>query len=325
MPNSVRDAILRGRDLMEADKDWGFDRSQFLNSSEADACMRMLWYSKNQPELAASQDWGFARRGNNVERYVVESFDKMNDVAVERVGDLQVSLQDDKRRLSATPDGVISFDGGPWEGLEIKSIDPRTNTGRLPKPAHITQLRIAMALLNQEAGYNLRSGWLLYVDASNHNRMFEFQIDADDRILDTYAKRAKKLFGLTKAETIDREGKRTGECKYCPFAETCGVTEARNPLPARRPAGFDKAAARYVELADMEEQIKAEKDSLKEDLRSGLRGAGKLIVGDIEVSLSTTKGRTSLDKKAVAAAGINLSPFEKTGAPVERLTVKRVT
>jgi hypothetical protein len=131
--HSVRDAILRGRDLLEENRDWGFDRSQYLNSSEADACMRMLWYSKNQPELAASQDWGFARRGNNVERYVVESFEKMNDVAVERVGDLQVSLQDDKRRLSATPDGVISF-AGRGRGWRSSRSTPAQTPAACPSP-----------------------------------------------------------------------------------------------------------------------------------------------------------------------------------------------
>jgi hypothetical protein len=49
-----------------------------------------------------------------------------------------------------------------------------------------------------------------------------------------------------------------------------------------------------------------------------------MIVGNIEVSMSLTKGRASLDRKAVAAAGIDLTPFEKVGAPVERLNVKRV-
>jgi len=59
-------------------------------------------------------------------------------------------------------------------------------------------------------------------------------------------------------------------------------------------------------------------------MKSVLQTAGHMIVGNIEVSMSLAKGRASLDRKAVAAAGIDLTPFEKIGAPVERLSVKRV-
>ena len=59
-------------------------------------------------------------------------------------------------------------------------------------------------------------------------------------------------------------------------------------------------------------------------MKQALQSVGPMIVGNIEVSMSLTKGRASLDRKAVAAAGIDLTPFEKVGAPVERLNVKRV-
>ena len=75
---------------------------------------------------------------------------------------------------------------------------------------------------------------------------------------------------------------------------------------------------------DIEDQLKEEKAGLKEDLLAGVGPAGKAIVNDIEVSVSMAKGRASLDRQAVAAAGIDLSRFEKTGAPTERLNVKRI-
>jgi hypothetical protein len=72
--------------------------------------------------------------------------------------------------------------------------------------------------------------------------------------------------------------------------------------------------------------LKAEQDSLKEDLKGelALRGTDKLIAGDIEVSIKQAKGRASLNRKAVAAAGIDLSPYETVGVPSERLTVQRI-
>ena len=89
---------------------------------------------------------------------------------------------------------------------------------------------------------------------------------------------------------------------------------------------MDGAATRYMEIKDTEDALKTEKANLAEIIKNELhsRSVNKGIVGDIEVSLSVSKGRASLDRKAVAAAGIDLSPFEKVGAPSERLTLKRV-
>jgi len=317
----IKDIILSSRDALEASKEWGFERGSYLNASEADTCLRQLWYAKCSDEKAASQDWGFARRGHSVEQYIVDSLRSADNVEVKYVGEDQISVQDKARRLSATPDGIIKIGEGPWQGLEIKSIDPRTNTGRLPRAGHLTQLRIAMALLTD---YDLKSGWLIYVDASNYNRIFEFEIKADHSILDAYARRADRLFSVQSAETLDREGKRTGGCKFCPYTVACGVEGASVRQPTARSNSFVHAASRYAEIMDLEAELKEEKAGLKEDLLSGVGPAGKAIVNDIEVSVSMAKGRASLDRKAVAAAGIDLSRFEKTGAPTERLNVKRI-
>jgi CRISPR/Cas system-associated exonuclease Cas4 (RecB family) len=317
----IKDLILNSRDAIEASKDWGFERNNYLNASEADTCLRQLWYAKCSNETPAVQDWGFARRGHSVEQYVVDTLQAAANVEVKYVGNDQISVQDKSRRLSATPDGIIKIGDGPWQGLEIKSIDPRTNTGRLPRSGHITQLRIAMALLTD---YELKSGWLIYVDASNYNRIFEFEIKADSSVLDSYANRADRLFSVQSAETLDREGKRTGGCKFCPYTVACGVEGASVRQPTARSNSFVHAATRYAEIMDIEDQLKEEKAGLKEDLLAGVGPAGKAIVNDIEVSVSMAKGRASLDRKAVAAAGIDLSRFEKTGAPTERLNVKRI-
>jgi len=112
----------------------------------------------------------------------------------------------------------------------------------------------------------------------------------------------------------------------CPFRETCGVhLEAGQPKRANRSSNFDVAALRYMELKDLEDAIKTEKAGLSEDIKRGLRqrGTNKAVVGGINVTLSVTKGRASLDRKAVKAAGIDLSPFETTGNPSERLLVDR--
>jgi hypothetical protein len=113
----------------------------------------------------------------------------------------------------------------------------------------------------------------------------------------------------------------------CSFKAACGVHDevAADRSRANRGSNMDAAAISYMGLKDQEDQIKVQKAALQEEIKNGLkqRSTNKVMVGNIEVSLSISKGRASLDKKAVAAAGINLSPFETIGQPSERLTVKR--
>jgi hypothetical protein len=46
------------------------------------------------------------------------------------------------------------------------------------------------------------------------------------------------------------------------------------------------------------------------------------VDGSWSVVWSTVRGRSSLDQKALEAAGLDLDPYRKEGAPSERLTVK---
>ena len=145
----IKEAVMAGRSAIENSEEWGFDRTQFLNASEADYCIRQLWYMKHMPEAAKPQEWGFARRGTHAEKYVVESLLALNSVEMRHAGEEQLSFQ--VGRLSATPDGTFRINDGPWRGIEVKSMDPRTNRSNLPKSAHVHQLQLAMALHNAEA------------------------------------------------------------------------------------------------------------------------------------------------------------------------------
>ena len=133
------------------------------------------------------------------------------------LGDEQVSLQDEDRKLSATPDGVIAYEDH-WEGFECKSIDPRTNKSKLPKPEHVTQFKIAMALLNNHMkpeGVAFSYGWLVYIDASNYDDILEFKVHMDEGILDKYARKADRVFRTKSASTLDREGRKNGRSVPC--------------------------------------------------------------------------------------------------------------
>ena len=114
----------------------------------------------------------------------------------------------------------------------------------------------------------------------------------------------------------------------CPFKSACGVSseDASSRKRANRGSNMDKAAVRYMDIKDSIDTLKVEQDGLKEDIKNELhaRKVNKGVVGNIEVSLAIAKGRASLDKKAVKAAGIDLSPFETVGPSSERLTLKRI-
>ena len=181
------------------------------------------------------------------------------------------------------------------------------------------------------AGMKFSRGLLVYMDASNYDDISQHIVEMDEGILDRMAKRAKKVLNTVDVAGLDREGKRNGgkECQsMCAFKSVCGVTaeDASSRKRANRGSNIDKAAVRYMDIKDQTDLLKVEQDGLKEDIKNELlaRKTQKGMVGNIEISLAVSKGRASLDRKRVKAAGIDLSPFETVGAPSERLTLKRV-
>jgi hypothetical protein len=330
LKTDIKALVILGSDILEEGKFDEAERRKYLNASEAASCIRKQWYSKNgakgEPHM-----WGYARRGSHGEKFLVESLIAAN-VPLTMAGRDQETWKDDKRKISATPDGIIQYDD-EWIVPEFKTIDPRTNRKNLPRPKDIVQLEIGMELIDanidRPEGVKLR-GLLIYMDSSNYFDILQIDVPRNRNILDRMAKRASKLLRTKDVSNLDREGKRDGgkECKtMCSFREVCGVTmeASADRKRANRTSNFDGSAIRYMELKDAETAIKAEKASLQEDIKNGLhqRSTNKIIVGDITVSLSVQKGRASLNRKAVAAAGIDLSPFEKIGAPSERLLVER--
>jgi CRISPR/Cas system-associated exonuclease Cas4 (RecB family) len=321
---NIKDATMMGRTIIEDGEGFNLDRTKFMTASEAGTCIRKQWYAKHgTPEQ--EQDWGFARRGKHGEVYMIESL-RMTNAPLMFSGFDQVSISEGN--ISATPDGFLAYED-EWIGIEIKTIDPRTNRNNLPKENHVTQLKIAMAIGDRYYDNpGIKKGLLIYMDASNFDDIIQFEIDADPSILEKLTPRANKILKSKSADALDREGKKNGDCKYCPFTDICGVAapEDTGRKKANRSSNLDGSAIRYMELKDNEEAIKTEKASLKEIISKELekRKTGTITVGDISVVLEAVKGRTSLDKKAVKKAGIDLSPFEKTGASSTRLTLKRV-
>lgn len=323
----IKDLILTGAQALDDNEGFGIDRAKYLNASTADSCIRKQWFERHLPPV--EQDWGFARRGKQGELYLVDCL-LASGAEMAYAGDDQVSLVSDEHMISATPDGYLWVDTG-WLGVEFKTIDPRTNRNYLPKPEHVTQLQIGMELahLQDDDFPKPTAGKLVYMDASNYNDIIEFDVQRDRDILDRLAPRAKKMLKAKSADRLDREGKRSGECKQyggCPFAEQCGV-EIEGPATVtrgNRGSNLDAAVQAYILAKADEDDAKARKASASEDIKTELqsRNARELIVGNHRVSMTSVAGRRSYDWKKMQAAGIDLSPFMTVGKASERLTVE---
>ena len=79
----------------------------------------------------------------------------------------------------------------------------------------------------------------------------------------------------------------------------------------------------YCALVAKKKELEAAIKAMDPEVRPLLEDKGNVLVdGKYTAELKVMGGRRSLDKKAVEAAGINLEPFYKVGAPFTTLTVK---
>jgi CRISPR/Cas system-associated exonuclease Cas4 (RecB family) len=323
-PEDLKNSILRGADVIDARKTWSVDRSKYLNASEALSCIRKQWFAKHEPSTAA-EDWGFARRGTHGEKYVVEML-RASGIELMFAGEDQESVADEDTRISATPDGVLFNASGAHIALEIKTIDPRTNRANLPRAGHVAQIQIGMELLRKVRGLDIESGLIVYMDASNFNQLDVYVVERNPEIMVWMSLRAGQVLRTRNVDRIDREGRSTGECKTCPYAERCGIdlSDVKAFTRSNRGSQLDAIVQRYVEIKEAQDQLSDEKDKIAEEIKEELRkrNTASTIVGDIEIELASVAGRSSLDQKAMEKAGIDLTPFKKTGLPSERLTVK---
>lgn len=330
----LKAAVLRGRDALEAadGKFDHYDRNAYGNASEIAGCLRKQWYARNlddQPE----QDWGYARRGTHMERYVIDSLRAANLIMEGDDAARQISIQNDDLMLSCNLDLLVyDTEAEEWIAVEIKSIDPRVRETSIPKPGHVTQLDIGMGLYNKQApdGQRILRGILLYMDASNYNIMHQFEVRHDPRILEKMARRAKQMLRARSADPLDREGIKSGECRYCPFKQVCGVS-SEEPINQTGPRRGNRGSRLHAVLSDYEEtkqlidQAKGQLDAAKASIMAELeqRGTTEMKVGEFVVSLKAVAGRTTYDTKAAIADGVDLSAYKKTGAPSTRLDVTR--
>jgi hypothetical protein len=199
------------------------DRVKTVGASEIGACARMVAYRKSSTPVDAGyvDSSGAAARGDIMEDGWSAPLLR---IAIEAVGgkllwagqENQMSLVNPKGWVSATPDGlainmpadcITKYGVKDIEGSELvtefKSIDPRTNSDKLPKSQHVDQVNLQMGLIrstefmDEETGeltkYQPNYGIIVYTDAADYTKMQVAVVKYDH---------AGYLGQLTRAKTI---------------------------------------------------------------------------------------------------------------------------
>jgi hypothetical protein len=173
------------------------------------------------------------------------------------------------------------------------------------------------------------------VDASFRDVVREFPIKRDEKIFAAAKQRAREIMTARRMEELPPEGWIGGgaECETCPWSHACGRERGRMAFTAMTPPTAEfvtEAAALARDVKRLENEADTATSCYRErrhELVARLRASGHhSVVGDgIAINWSAVRARVTYDsegvRRAAAGAGLDLSPFERTGAPSDRLTI----
>lgn len=347
--------------MAENQKVWEHDRRSTLGASEVFDCLRKGWYEKRgtefsiEPDEDYDDDYGAMERGNLIENYFAVPALRL---ALPKLPTLPpgvkilLSGSDQKTvvldRNSATPDGLIfGLTSGPLcvRGggqdiyipdiksncivLELKSVDPRAVLLE-ERVKHHNQTQVQLGLIREVTPYKPVYAIVLYIDASFLSKVTPFVVEFKESIYVEAKQRAADVWRVSDPMMVTPEGRFSDACKHCRWRGPCGSTTiASIPNKLNKPQSpkaiqeMDPLARAYLdakatfEVAETELKKRAEaiKESLLDNKVSQLAGA------TWKVTWFPVKGKLSLDREAVKAAGIDLEPFMKEGNGHEQLRV----
>jgi hypothetical protein len=318
-------------------KPWAHDRAKSIGASEIGQCVRKNWFAKHgsPPDPAYADRWGAKKRGDLIEAFWEKALRKhLGKGVLHYAGQYQRTFIDKESCLSATPDGLIKTDSECFT-VECKSIDPRAKIEEA-KPEHVFQCQVQMGLVRQLTHYQPTHAILCYIDASFLDESREFKIPFDAGVFEEAKRRAAAIYAANSAESLRPEGYIAGgaECEYCAWRGSCSAMRA-GQVPTRQEPVDDVAIGALMRLAGNRARYKANAEALEllareaeEEIKQVLRdyGTRRVNAGGISISWSALKGRPSWDWPALRAAaeeaGLDLSEFETTGEPSDRLQIR---
>jgi hypothetical protein len=330
-------------------------REQTVGASDVGRCARQVYFEKHEHDRdfgaprnpGAVDGWGARLRGTIFEEHVwVPALRAKYGERLLLAGEQQETLA--SGFLSATPDalliaceddalaslGVPCLGGDGSVILECKTIDPRTRLEG-PRLAHAYQAQTQLGLIHALTRHRPEHALISYTDASFWDLIYEFPIRRDPAIFETAQRRAAQILTARSATELPPEGWIAGgrECERCAFSCACGNIRATVPTQIIEPSpefvAEIVALARYVKgcEAAVDTSIAAHR-AAQQDLKDRLSANNVRRVDSDGVRLiwSAVKGRPSYDMKAIrdaaTAAGIDLTQFETTGAPSDRLDIR---
>jgi hypothetical protein len=332
------------------------DRQQTIGASEIGQCARRVFFEKmyGDPHYGADRDsdfvdtWGAKLRGTAYEEQLWFPAMKAKFGAKLRyAGRRQRTLV--SGHLSATPDGLLV--GQPRDLLahlgiadigkrgelvvECKTIDPRARLDKA-KAEHAYQTQVQIGLLRELTPHRPEFALISYADASFWDEVTEFVIAFDPQIYANAKARADRIMLALDARELAPEGWIAGgkECNRCPFTRACGQERAAVPYETDEQAD-PQFVAEIASLAHAAKACEVEADgaaaalrTIQHEIREHLRTKGLRRVSGCgaRVSWSPVAGRTSIDleqlRAGAAAAGFDVTPYEKVGESSDRLVIQ---
>jgi hypothetical protein len=331
------------------------DRFSTVGASDVGQCARKIYCSKNEgdPDYGVPRNpghvdtWGAALRGTLIEHhFFVPAMRESYGDKFQRAGEQQKTLT--SGFLSATPDGVLtgmpddalahlgvpSISGDGSLAIEVKTIDPRVEL-TAPKPPHVYQCQTQLGLLHELTQHRPEYGLIVYIDASFLDTIREFPIKRDPKIFVAAKARAREIMTARSMADLPPEGWIAGgqECETCPWSHACGHERGRIAMMAKTPPTpefIGEVAGVAREVKRLEGEAAAATTRYRErrhELVTLLRAHGhRSVVGDgVSISWTSVRARVTYAgdgvRRAARNAGLDLSPFEHTGAPSDRLTI----
>ena len=340
-------------------KEWMYDRNESVGASEVYGCLREAWFNKRGTDKGYEKDvehverWGATERGNIIENHFVVpavSHHLPDELHLHYQGEHQTTLRE--MRTSATPDGLITgFPKGSRVvvkykehevviedivsdciNLEIKSIDPNAILTE-EKKAHNFQTHMQVGLIREKTKWEPHYSVVLYINASWLDDITPFVVEYDEEIYVNGKARAEFVFEAEHPDEITPEGRLSNDCTYCPWKMACGTTIIES-IPEKKSGSIkDEDIDEFMAWVDTYNSAKREKESFEAEMKEAQERVKDILAENKtrstklpqelgSVSWSSVKGKKSVNTKAMAEDGIDLTPYESTGAPYDRLMIR---
>lgn len=204
-------------------------RQKYVTSSEIGYCERKIWFDKRALRNVPSRgtkvipaNRGVMERGKMAERWIVEALEHADTVVdFLYMGANQRSFYDGLQ--AGTPDGLAVLPDQRALVIEIKSIDPRTNTNYLPKPYHRDQITQNIDLLLACTDYDIVGGALIYIDCADYDKRYEHPIKFNTVRAEELEAKAERILEAKAASDLRPEGMFNDQCRFCDHKVACSA------------------------------------------------------------------------------------------------------